>query len=437
MATFNRTSSSRGPSPDKRHGKPSTGEGSAGKPRSFLLHSLLGLNLSFLVLFVVFTGTVATVSHEIDWLIDSRIRATPFHGPLPWERMAESVQSRFPNSRLSGAEAGPDELIPWMSLPFAARFHIAHPDGTEQTVFIDPASLQITGVRSGIDFPYFMRQLHYCMFLYPQAFFLVSIVSFLLIGSLITGLAIHKKFWSGFFQWPRRKKGIRIFLGDLHRLVAVWSTWFILVMALTGVWYFAEELLWRAGVPLYDDDSPQLSENDLRNRGPEAEVAMSLETLLDHARKAMPGLQVRSVFWGSPPLGAVHVSGQTGAWWTRDRASQVSLNPYTGAVLRVRRAENLNAFWRFSHMADPIHFGSLGGLPTKLIWFVCGLGLCTLAITGVLVFTKRAEHAVREWSGAHRSAPPWLWWLGSWKWINVAILFVPVVAFAWNALFQN
>ncbi len=407
---------------------PPTQNRNAGKPLAFLLHSLLGLKLSVLTLLVLATGALATVSHEIDWLTDSRVRASPYNDPVDFAKIWNAVREEYPLSRIESLELTPEELVPWAGLTFASRVTIYSPNGQRSTVFVDPGSGRINGDRGSMDFPRFMRLLHFSLFSYPLGFFLVSLVSFLLIGSMASGLLIFKQFASAFFKLPRRNKDLRIILGGLHRLVSVWSLWFITVISFTGVWYLGEDLLWRTGLPLYGENNSRLTESDLKMlqsiTGP-----LPMKPLLDQAQSSMPDLQIRTIYWEQPPLGAIHFSGQTNALLTRNRASHISLNPYTGKVLIAQRAKDLNAFWRFSHMADPLHFGNFGGLPTKLIWFGFGLALCLLTVSGVWIFLKRTVSTTKQFKPEFQKHPMRLGWLGKWKWINIFVLALPVVAF--------
>ena len=47
------------------------------KKQWYTWHSLVGIKLAILICFVLTTGTLAVVSHEIDWLTNSSKRVLP------------------------------------------------------------------------------------------------------------------------------------------------------------------------------------------------------------------------------------------------------------------------------------------------------------------------------------------------------------------------
>lgn len=50
---------------------------------------------------------------------------------------------------------------------------------------------------------------------------------------------------------------------------------------------------------------------------------------------------------------------------------------------------------RTAEMADPLHFGSFGGWPVRLLWLVFGAALTTLSFTGVYLYGLRVGEALR------------------------------------------
>jgi hypothetical protein len=53
----------------------------------------VGLKLSLFMAFILFTGTLAVVSHEIDWLLQPSLRVAPAsaEGPVDWPGIAENA----------------------------------------------------------------------------------------------------------------------------------------------------------------------------------------------------------------------------------------------------------------------------------------------------------------------------------------------------------
>jgi len=53
----------------------------------------------------------------------------------------------------------------------------------------------------------------------------------------------------------------------------------------------------------------------------------------------------------------------------------------------------LSPMQRISEMADPLHFGTFGGFWTKILYFVFGVILSGLSLSGVYVFSARIRNA--------------------------------------------
>lgn len=353
------------------------------RPLAFLLHSLFGLKLSLFLGFVCLTGTIATVSHEIEWLAQPEVRGASDGRTDNYAGMWALVQERYPDAYIQslGTFDRADSSY------FARQADLTLPNGTERRVYIDPSRMTVTGEGSGHSFHAIMRGLHYYLLLPTEwPFYLVSGLGFVMILSLVTGLITYKKFWRGFFRLPRWDRSTRTWSGDLHRLLGLWSLWFVGVIGLTSIWYFVE----RAAPSM--ESEPPLARARAYLPAPEAE---RVGRWVAAARARFPGISITFVQMPYGEDDPVVVQGQWRAWLVRERTNAIFIDPADDRVIGTRDAGSMSAVERWVHTADPLHFGNFGGLTSKLIWVLFGLMLTGLCVTGVIIFSKRTAHAAR------------------------------------------
>jgi uncharacterized iron-regulated membrane protein len=382
-------------------------------PLAFWLHSILGLKLSLFLGFVCLTGTVATVSHEIEWLYKPELRATAVTDEPDWGAMWNAAQAAYPDATLGGIGSFDRDDAAY----FVKSVSATDRNGQDFTIYVDPGTSQVTGHEYGRSFQDFMRALHYYLFA-PGSIpiYLVTSLGFILMMSLITGLIAYKKFWRGFARKPRLHRDARTWIGDLHRLAGLWSIWFVALMGLTSIWYFIEH----AGLDLNTPEPPaqvRQATSDVK--------ASDIARWAGMARDEMPGLAINAVYLPYEPGNPVIVQGQWKAWLVRERTNAIYIDPRTDSVIGKRVAHDLRVGERIVHTADPLHFGTFGGLTTKLLWVLFGLLLTAMAVSGAYIYAKRTKLAINS-----SVRLGFLDYLGNWKWPSVALVaFVPIVAF--------
>ncbi|NJS14031.1 MAG: PepSY domain-containing protein [Sphingopyxis sp.] len=290
-------------------------------------------------------------------------------------------------------------------------------NGEDFAIYVDPGTARVTGHEYGRSFQDFMRALHYYLFA-PGAIpmYIVTSLGFVLILSLVTGLIAYKKFWRGFFRKPRWHRDRRTWFGDLHRLIGLWSLWFVAVIGLTSIWYFVEH----AGLEL-NTAEPTI----VATAGMPAVDGVQINRWVASAKRRMPGLAITGIALPYDVGGAVIVQGQWQAWLVRERTNAVFINPATNRITGTRVAHGMGVGERIVHTADPLHFGTFGGLATKLIWVAFGLALTAMAGSGAYIYAKRTKIALS--SGVTIA---FLDYLGAWKWPSViTIAGVPIISF--------
>lgn len=385
-------------------------------PLAFWLHSVIGLNVSLFLAFVCLTGTIATVAHEIEWLYKPELRATSFEpGSEDWGAMWAAAQAAHPEAEITGIGSFDRNDASY----FVKSVSATDASGEDFTIYVDPGSNAVTGSEYGRSFQDFMRAIHYYLFLPGDAiFYLITSLGFVLLMGLVTGLIVYKKFWRGFLRMPRWHRDARTWIGDLHRLAGLWSLWFVAAIALTSIWYLVE----RAGVD-FESKPPPAAERA-------SSVPVDAETIGRWARAArerMPGLAITGIHLPYEPGDPAIVQGQWQANLVRERANAVYFDPATGAMIGERIAHAMPVGERIVHTADPLHFGTFGGLATKLIWVVFGLLLTGMAASGAYIYAKRTKIAVT--SGVRLG---FLDYLGALKWPSVILItLVPAIAFVY------
>lgn len=379
------------------------------------VHQWVGLKLSILLGFVFLTGTVAVFSHEIDWLLRPALRVEPatVEGPLAWSEAARQVAALQPKAKILLLDAPIDR-------GFAMTATIQTPDGRRSFVYLHPTTGAVQGEGAWVGAQRILRNMHRHLNL-PTAVGvpIVSALSVLLLISLATSFVVYKKWWRGFLR-PVRWRDARTAMGDLHRLAGLWSLWFVALIGATGLWYLAESTVAKAPPA----PRAKVAAVKLDARG----VADRLERNLAAARAAYPDLRIQRIVFPSGKIGAFQFQGQHRAVLVRERANVAWTDASTGKVVLTTDGRDLTAHQRLSEMADPLHFGTFGGVWTKLVWFVFGLALTSLAVSGVAVYALRLS---RDDGMSAACASAWRG-MGQWRWaalagIGVALALLPAL----------
>lgn len=395
--------------------RPASGDTVAKQPPAkqartwWLVHQWTGLKLSILMSFVLLTGTLAVFSAEMDWLMRPalRVEAGSVQGPVAWPAIARNAASHCPACRIQSIDA------PTASL-FAASVTMRRADNSLFFLYAHPTTGAVQGEGHWVGAKRVLRNMH--RHLNMPVWLGVPIVSalaLLLLVSFVTSLVVYKKWWRGFGR-PIRRRDARTGWGDFHRLAGVWSLWFLALIIATSLWYLVESLGGeappspRATAPAVALSAPVLGDR----------LAASLAA----ARAADPALAVERVQFPTERVGAFIIEGQKNAVLVRPRANAVWTSAEDGRALLVTDALDLSVHQRISEAADPLHFGTFGGYWTKVPWFLFGLLLTGLSISGATLYAMRLNRGKRlAGQGTALLARAWHG-MSVWRWPALALV---------------
>jgi uncharacterized iron-regulated membrane protein len=338
----------------------------------FRVHSFAGVFAGLLLFVVCWSGTFATVSAEVDWLLNPALRARDSAASIDWGGAEAAARNSLAGTR-----------VQWIAAPAhagaAVDVVVNRPDQQYVHVYVDPASSAVLGTTSYFNVQRFFRNLHMALFLpFSLGIYVVGLLAIFLMISVITPLVFYKRWWRRFLQF-RKGHDTRALYSELHKLTGLWTLWFVLLIGLTGVWYLVEQLsIDIADARFVYPASPQWH-SPQGSRQP-------LNDLVASALRARPELDVRMV---GVEGDLVSVSGQAGDLLVRDRANMLFVDPVNGSIPFRRNADDLGVLTRWVETVDLLHFGNFGGLPTKLLWFVLGVALSGLCLTGAYLHARR------------------------------------------------
>jgi len=172
--------------------------------------------------------------------------------------------------------------------------------------------------------------------------------------------------------------------------MGLWGSWFVAPIAITRIWYFSERLCGRA--PPFPRPEPELPG---RNTALPADFAgAELAAAAQAAGEALPGLRISRIIFPGNRAAPLTVQGDLSAMLVRPRANSVHIDPASGDIAGSYRGEVLDFHTRIAEAADPLHFGYFGGIASKIIWFVFGLMMTAMSITGVVINATRLRRSV-------------------------------------------
>ena len=385
----------------------------------FKIHSWIGIKLSILFFIVCLTGTFATISHELDWLFNPAIRATPQKHLANKNIVVQNIKKAFPNAKTFSIIASPE--------PYICNIAQVYVNDQRYYVFTNQYTGKIQG-KTTLTIQRYFRDLHYYLFIpFQVGHFTVLFFGFMLFISTVTALAFYKNWWKKLFKL-KKSKGPVVLFRSLHRLIGVWSIPFTILFSITGMWYFLE----RTNIASIGDiaNTRRMKIEEVKmDSAAFSQICYKLDydSIVLVAQNAIPNLIVKDIIPPRKKTNPIYLTGQTDVPLVRNRANKVYIHPVTYEVLGVQNAKEISTLTWLNDIADPIHFGKFGGLFTKIIWFFGGLGISFLVGTGIWISLKRKVKNAKK-AKVQR--------LGGWKYPN--IFFVGLMFwFMYNTLFSR
>lgn len=191
---------------------------------------------------------------------------------------------------------------------------------------------------------------------------------------------------SGLIIWTsaRRRTGVR----NVHALIGVGCALWLLTWGATGAWFSVPQLV----RPAFNAVLPQtLARAPDSRASADADAHLAPEAFVERARRVVPRAQLARLVMPFTARSAFLVVMARDIHGDVDTSDEVQLwfDRYTGEPLELRdQAVRTRGDW-VAAWITPIHTGSFGGLPIKLVWAGAALGIPVLSGTGLWIWAIR------------------------------------------------
>lgn len=361
-----------------------------GKRAWFRVHSWLGVITGLLLFILCWSGTMATLAHEFDWLLSPALRVQADSRTQPLHKLYEQVAAQYPQAIIKSVHAP-------IAANRAAHVMIDMPKQQRLKVYVNPYNAEILGDSSSFTVQRFFRSFHITLFNGQFGLYVVWLMAIPLTISFIAPLIFYRRWWQRFLVL-KTNRGWRVLWSDLHKVIGLWSLWFVLIIALTSLWFLFEALRGDIGDGKSVWVAPGNSAIHILPELSSGTEHQPISQLIEKAQSARPGLAIKTINLDSG--GYLYIDGQDKHLLVRDRANKLYMDADSGQVVHDQNVDELSLYWRLSDTADPLHFGDFAGLVSKLIWFVFGLGLSGICLTGAWLHAQRLrQNMSNRWQG--------------------------------------
>jgi len=365
-------------------------------------HSALALVISGFLYVLCLSGVIAVFAHEIELWEQPGVPVVQSVTPDMLEQSAQEVLAAEPEPTTHFTITLPTAETP--------RLRIR----TDSTAVYVDAEGRLATPRA-VPWTSFLLDLHYYLHL-PGTLGLtvVALLGVMLLGLTVTGILAHPRiFRDAFFLRFRRSE--RLFRTDLHNRLGVWTSPFVIAIALTGAMIgLASVVAFTVGQTSFNGDTHAIFD-PIFGKDPapddEARPLPDMASALNFMKEQFPDVTPTHVLMHHPGTAGqdLKVLAQHpdrlifGEYYAFDQDGQF--------IGRVGLSDG-HAGQQIAASAYTIHFGDYGGLPVKVGYGLLGLGLLVMISSGMRVYFLRRRtqgrplpRAETVWAGAVWGTP--------------------------------
>lgn len=351
------------------------------------LHRYVGIAAGAVLCVLGLSGSVLVFRPELD----RRMRPDLFTVP------AVGTPAALTDLQAAAAAAVPSLQLYRVRLPRDAGSSCEFIFGTHgrltTRLYIDPYSRRVLGIRTaGSDFFLWLQSLHFDLLTAETGRQINGVFAMTLVVLGLSGLLLWLRSTASWTArvWPRwGARSARRHWG-LHITAGFWGSPFLLLMSTTALYFAFHEpvakIVYALTLSVAPASVPQV-------QSPPG--AVSLDALLQQARSLEPTGEFTLIrlprSLGQPATLNYVLPGD----WSDLGANGIHFDPNSGAALRIDRVRDMQLGARIVSAFVPLHFGTFGRTPTRVLWALFGALPSVLFTTGLAIWWRRTTRRSR------------------------------------------
>jgi len=350
------------------------------------LHLYTGLVAAIFLVILGITGTIMAFEADIDhwvhpglWYVQTAARK------LPQQELVRTVQERFAPARVAGIQMFRDpRLAQVMQMSDRATVVIDPYSGAIRGRFTSPSrTVRTLGM---------IHQIHLRLAPDPRSWPKFSPIGKQIIS--YAGLLLVLSVPTGFILWWRTRRASIKWSGswfricfDAHHAMGIYAALFLFIAAVTGVligFDWGDEFLYSV-----THSEPPARERPALSTPIQAADPIPIDRAVEIAQGAMPEAKPAAIQLPLNLKAAFNVLMRLPEETSEAVHSIVSIDQYSGAVLKVRNFKTDSLGYRVIRFNRSIHTGDVLGTPTHIIVSLSSLLLVAMVITGIVIWWKK------------------------------------------------
>jgi uncharacterized iron-regulated membrane protein len=349
-------------------------------------HVYLGIIAGFIVSIVGVTGSILVFENEIDRALNPKLfTVLAQQHKMSFAEIIPVVRRNYPGLQI-------DYIYNEHDSPVAAYRISTFKTKTE--TFINPYTGTICGKRiQESSFIHVVTEIHRTLLVPVAGRYIVGISSLILFILTITGLRMWvPKKWKQLKSvlTVNFKAGFKRQNYDWHNVLGFYSSPVVLLLSLTG-FCFTFSMIVIPMLFVLSGKSPQgvgklLGAKSAYTAGV---TPLPLQNVLVIGEATMPGSRIAGLSLPNSPMGNYRMDMLSKGLPKSGKREMLIVDQYTGKILLNSRTDFPNIGNAYLSWLGPVHFGSFGGLPTKILAVIGGLMPLALFITGFVIWYPR------------------------------------------------